>query len=112
MKTGDISCTVERSIIGRDKGFARAFLIRNADKLLFGTDSGWGSLGKKPPPEFSLIDDLDLPAEVVDKICRRNAERLFCGGKAGNSTPPGARAGNGSYVADKHTAAWGKEDNT
>jgi uncharacterized protein len=79
----DISCTVSRSIIGRDKEFARAFFIRNADKLLFGTDSGWWSFGKQPVPEFSLIDDLHLPAEVVDKICRGNAERLFWGGEAG-----------------------------
>ena len=34
-------------------------------KLLFGTDSGWWSFGKKPAPEFSLIDSLDLPAEVA-----------------------------------------------
>jgi predicted TIM-barrel fold metal-dependent hydrolase len=97
----DISCTVGRSIIGRDKKFAREFFIRNADKLLFGTDSGWWSFGKKPAPEFALIDDLNLPAEVVDKICRGNAERLFWGGKAGNSTPFGARVGDGSDGAEK-----------
>lgn len=75
----DISCTVSRSMIGRDKKVAREFFIDNADKLLFGTDSGWWSLGKdkKPAPEFSLMDELDLPAEVVAKICRGNAERLF-----------------------------------
>lgn len=75
----DLSCTVGRSNIGRDKEFARAFLIRNADKLLFGTDSGWWSLGegKKPAPEFSLIDELKLPKEIEDKICHGNAERLF-----------------------------------
>jgi uncharacterized protein len=85
----DISCTVGRSAIGRDKKFAREFFIRNADKLLFGTDSGWWSVGKKPAPEFSLIYELHLPAEVVDKICRGNAERLFWGGKAGNHNPAG-----------------------
>jgi predicted TIM-barrel fold metal-dependent hydrolase len=73
----DISCTVGRSPIGRDKKLAREFFIRNADKLLFGTDSGWWSLNKKPVPEFSLIDELKLPKEVEDKICRGNAERLF-----------------------------------
>jgi len=89
----DISCTVDRSIIGRNKEFARAFFIRHADKLLFGTDSGWWSLGKKPVPEFSLIDELKLPKEVENKICRGNAERLFWGGKAGNPTPPSAPGG-------------------
>ena len=75
----DLSCTVGRSVIGRDKKFAREFFIRNADKLLFGTDSGWWSLklGQKPAPEFALIDELKLPKEVEDKICRGNAERLF-----------------------------------
>ena len=75
----DISCTVGRSPIGRDKQMAREFFIRHADKLLFGTDSGWWSLGKdkKPAPEFALIDELKLPPEVEEKICRGNAERLF-----------------------------------
>ncbi len=75
----DISCTVGRSAIGRDKAMAREFFIRNADKLLFATDSGWWSLGnvKKQAGEFSLIDELKLPKDVEDKICRGNAERLF-----------------------------------
>ena len=83
----DISCTVSRSMIGRDKEFARAFFIRHADKLLFGTDSGWWSLGKdkKPVPEFALIDELKLPEAVEDKICRRNAQRLFWLGKHNNA---------------------------
>jgi predicted TIM-barrel fold metal-dependent hydrolase len=74
-------------MIGRDKAFARAFFIRNADKLLFGTDSGWWSLGKdkKPMPEFALIDELKLPKEVEDKICRGNAQRLFWSGKHKNA---------------------------
>ncbi len=84
----DISCTVGRSLIGRDRKFARAFFIRNAGKLLFGTDSGWWSFGKSPAPEFALIGELDLPPEVAEKICRRNAERLFwrAGGEAGPAT--------------------------
>ena len=78
----DISCTVGRSVLGRDREFARAFLIHNADKLLFGTDSGWWSFGKQPAPEFALIDTLKLPADVEEKLCRRNAERLFWRGGA------------------------------
>ncbi|MEI6236425.1 MAG: amidohydrolase family protein [Planctomycetota bacterium] len=75
----DISCTVGRSVIGRDTKFAREFFIRRADKLLFGTDSGWWSLGKEKgrAPEFALIDELKLPKDVEEKICRGNAERLF-----------------------------------
>ena len=89
----DISATVRMSLIGRDKEFARTFFIRNADKLIFGSDSGWWSLGKdnkgqdkKPAPEFALIDELNLPANVADKICRGNAERLFWSGKAAAAT--------------------------
>jgi len=85
----DISCTVGRSPVGRDKKLAKEFFIRHADKLLFGTDSGWWSFGKKPAPEFALIDELDLPADVVEKICRKNAERLCWGGKAVDSNPQG-----------------------
>jgi predicted TIM-barrel fold metal-dependent hydrolase len=56
---------------------AREFFVRNADKLIFGTDSGWWSLNKEPMPEFSLIDELKLPIDVEDKICRLNMEKLF-----------------------------------
>lgn len=73
----DISCTVKRSAIGKDKEMTREFFIRHADKLLFGTDSGWWSFNKEPMPEFSLIDELKLPKEVEDKICRLNMEKLF-----------------------------------
>jgi predicted TIM-barrel fold metal-dependent hydrolase len=82
----DISCTVGRSVIGRDKKFAHEFFIRHADKLLFGTDSGWWSFkaGGKPAPEFALIDELKLPKDVEDKICQSNAERLFWSDKKPN----------------------------
>lgn len=75
----DISCTVKRSLFGSDKAMAREFFIKHADQLLFGTDSGWWSLGKdkKPMPEFALIDELKLPKEVEEKICRKNMDRLF-----------------------------------
>jgi len=87
----DISCTVGRSAIGRDKKMAREFFIRNADKLLFGTDSGWWSMGKKPAPEFALIDELKLPKDVEDRICRGNAERLFWPVQSGNSVAVGSQ---------------------
>ena len=79
----DISCTVGRSPIGKDKAMAREFFIRNADKLMFGTDSGWWNLkkGAKAAAEFALIDELKLPPEVEEKICRRNAEKLYWAGK-------------------------------
>jgi len=79
----DISCTVGRSPIGRDRKLAKEFFIRHADRLLFGTDSGWWSFRENTASakEFSLIDELDLPKDVEDKICRKNAERLFWDGQ-------------------------------
>jgi predicted TIM-barrel fold metal-dependent hydrolase len=73
----DISCTVGRAGIRRDMERSREFFIKHADKLLFGTDSGWWSFGKSPAPEFALMDELKLPKEVEEKMCRKNAERLF-----------------------------------
>lgn len=81
----DISCTVGRAGVGRDKERTRTFFVRHADKLLFGTDSGWWSFGKVPAPEFSLIDELKLPSDVEEKICHQNAERLFW--NVGSKTP-------------------------
>ena len=77
----DISCSVGRSPIGKDKKMAREFFIKHADKLLFGSDNGWWSFkpGAKPALEYAFIDELKLPKEVEDKICRKNAERLFWG---------------------------------
>ncbi len=50
-----------------DKG--RQFIIRNADKLLFGTDAGWWSFTKIPAPEkeWTYFEDLKLPVEVKIK---------------------------------------------
>lgn len=57
----------------------REFIIRNADKLLFGTDAGWWSFNKNPAPEkeWTYYEKLGLPAEVKDKIYRQNAAKLF-----------------------------------
>ncbi|QDU29317.1 Amidohydrolase [Anatilimnocola aggregata] len=57
----------------------REFIIRNADKLLFGTDAGWWSFNKTPAPEkeWTYFEDLNLPAEVKNKIYRQNAAKLL-----------------------------------
>jgi len=74
----DISAGSGAKAIGRDKVYSRAFMVRHADRVLFGTDGGPWSLGKKtPPPHFALIDSLRLPAEVKAKVCRENANKLF-----------------------------------
>jgi hypothetical protein len=71
---GDLSAGSGAGAIGGDKEFGRAFLIRNADKLMFGTDIGpWGGDAK----QFTLFEGLDIPADVKARIYRQNAERLF-----------------------------------
>lgn len=74
----ELSATAERSPVFRgDLSKGRDFVIRNADKLLFGSDAGWWTARMGMPPEFKLIDRLKLPPDVEDKLLRRNAEKLF-----------------------------------
>ena len=74
---GDLSAGSGAKAISKDKEFGKAFLIRNADKLMFGTDSGPWSDGKDPAPQFELLASMNLPDEVEAKIYRDNAERMF-----------------------------------
>ena len=60
--------------IARDKKFGREFVIRWADRLLFGTDV---LMSNQQIPQFDLYDSLDLPEEVQYKIFRGNAIRLL-----------------------------------
>lgn len=73
----DISAGSGAGAIGRDKVYSREFMLRHADRVLFGTDGGPWSFGKNAPPQFALVDELDLPAEVKAKVCRENAAALF-----------------------------------
>jgi predicted TIM-barrel fold metal-dependent hydrolase len=68
------------AVLNRDRKYTREFLIRNADKILFGTDAGWWSFGGGPGNreiQFQLFEELDLPVEVKEKIYHKNAEKLF-----------------------------------
>jgi predicted TIM-barrel fold metal-dependent hydrolase len=71
---GDLSAGSGAGALARDRQFGRAFLVRRADRLLFGTDY------LKPGqdvPQFELLAGFDLPAEVRAKIERDNAARLL-----------------------------------
>ena len=59
----------------RDLEFGRDFLLRRGDRLLWGTD--WYDLTTKTWPQLDLFTRFKLPDEVVAKIARGNAERLF-----------------------------------
>jgi predicted TIM-barrel fold metal-dependent hydrolase len=71
---GDLSEQAGYAAIARDKKFGRDFLIRRADRLLFGTDY---LMADQEVPHFSFFDSLDLPAEVQKKLFRNNAMRLL-----------------------------------
>ena len=71
---GDLSAGSGANAIRRDPEFGRQFLIRRADRLLFGTD--YLAQGQDVP-QFALLDDLDLPDDVQSKIFRENARRIL-----------------------------------
>jgi predicted TIM-barrel fold metal-dependent hydrolase len=65
----DLSANSALSALSRDAGFAREFLIEFQDRLLYGRDCFDNRM-----QEF--LNSLDLPAEVLAKICSGNAFRL------------------------------------
>ncbi len=72
---GDLSAGSGANAIARDLEFGREFLIRRADRLLFGTDYLAPGQGV---PQFELYNEtLDLPDEVEQKIFRDNARRVL-----------------------------------
>lgn len=72
----DISCSMKQPLI-RENKFAKDFMTRNADKLLFGSDTTSNSFQKVIHPEFALFDELNLPKEIEAKILRENTLKLF-----------------------------------
>ncbi len=58
----------------RDPEFGREFLIRRADRLMFGTD--YLSPGQEVP-QLELFRAIDLPVEVQAKVFRDNARTLL-----------------------------------
>jgi hypothetical protein len=71
---GDLSEPGGYCAIARDPKFGREFIIRRADRLLFGTD--FLMPGQKVP-QFELFDSLNLPDEVQQKVYRGNAIRIL-----------------------------------
>lgn len=71
---GDLSEPGGERALARDAAFAREFLIRRADRLLFGTDV---LMPDQPIPQFELLESFDLPLDVRGKIYRGNALKLL-----------------------------------
>lgn len=76
----DMSGHVVVQVLNRDRKYAREFLIRHQDKLLWATDEGWWSFAdqnKQMNQHYTFLEELDLPAEVRHKIYRGNAEKVY-----------------------------------
>jgi predicted TIM-barrel fold metal-dependent hydrolase len=71
---GDLSAGSGSNAIGRDADFGLAFMVRRADRLLFGTD--YLRPGQEVP-QFALLAGMKLPTEVRTKIERLNASKLL-----------------------------------
>jgi predicted TIM-barrel fold metal-dependent hydrolase len=71
---GELSAGSGAGAINRDLDFGREFLIRRADRLMFGTD--FLSPGQAVP-QFELFAKIELPVEVREKICSGNARRVL-----------------------------------
>ncbi len=98
----DISARIAE--LGRQPMTARRFFLRYADRILFGTDAGVHSayyqlcyrfletedeyfnyaLSARPPQGRWRIYGLHLPADVLEKVYRGNAQRLLALDKAEN----------------------------
>jgi predicted TIM-barrel fold metal-dependent hydrolase len=71
---GDLSAGSGAGAISRDMAFGREFLIRRADRMMFGTD--FLAPGQEVP-QLTLMRRLQLPADVEAKIFRDNARKLL-----------------------------------
>lgn len=71
---GDLSEPGGHLALARDPKFGRAFVIRRADRLLFGTDF---LTNDQEVPQFKHLASLKLPEKVQEKIYRGNAIRLL-----------------------------------
>jgi len=71
---GDLSAGSGNNALARDMTFAREFLIRRADRLLFGSDY---LRPDQEVPQFDTLAQLDLPPDVQEKVFRANFNRLL-----------------------------------
>ncbi len=65
----DISAGSGYRALTRDPDFGRDFVLRFADKLMYGTDNS-------DTKHLELLRGMDLPDEVFSKVTRENAARL------------------------------------
>jgi predicted TIM-barrel fold metal-dependent hydrolase len=71
---GDLSAGSGARAIQRNLDFGRKFLIRRADRLMFGTDF---LTPEQSVPQLDLYATIDLPEDVQRKVYRENARKLL-----------------------------------
>jgi len=71
---GDLSAGSGAGALARDREFGQRFLIRRADRLLFGTDY---LRPGQDVPQFELLASFELPPAVRAKVERQNAAGLL-----------------------------------
>jgi predicted TIM-barrel fold metal-dependent hydrolase len=73
---GDLSAGSGAGALSRDLDFAREFLVRRQDRIMFGTDF---LAPQQEVPQFELFEQklVDLPPEVKAKVLRDNARKLL-----------------------------------
>ena len=71
---GDLSAGSGCNSLTRDKKWGREFLIRRADRLMFGTDY---LVLEQGIPQFKALEEFNLPADVQEKIYRKTAEKVL-----------------------------------
>jgi predicted TIM-barrel fold metal-dependent hydrolase len=71
---GDLSAGSGAQAISRDPAFGREFLIRRADRLMFGTDY---LMPGQDVPQLELYAKIDLPQDVARRIYRDNARQML-----------------------------------
>jgi predicted TIM-barrel fold metal-dependent hydrolase len=71
---GDLSAGSGANAIMRDMEFGKAFLIRRADRLMFGTDY---LMPEQEVPQLTLFHGMGLPPAIQSNIFRANATRIF-----------------------------------
>jgi uncharacterized protein len=70
----DLCGSEGRNALERDPEFGRGFVVRNADRLLFGTDTIRGDMKRGP---CDILHRFQLPGDVEGKILRDNARSLL-----------------------------------
>jgi uncharacterized protein len=71
---GDLSAGSGAGALARDRDFGKKFLVRRADRLLFGTDY---LRPGQDVPQFELLASMEIAPEARVKIERGNAMRLL-----------------------------------